>query len=105
MLTDSCGWYRFPFRLYALTTTDCLGSWSNGMQLIGQVECEGSCEVAAPLGHDDLFELIIRQAGMFATEKSTIYQDPFKSKNWMRRWPVLTFASATLPRIPSIKAT
>lgn len=41
---------------------------------------EGSCEIAAPLGVDDLFGLIIRPAGRFPTEKTTICQDHFKSK-------------------------
>lgn len=42
---------------------------------------EGSCEIAAPLGVDDLFGLIIKPAGRFSTEKTTICQDRFKSKN------------------------
>jgi|LNAP01.1.fsa_nt_gb hypothetical protein len=30
---------------------------------------DGTCEIAAPLGHHDLFNSIIRPAGRFATEK------------------------------------
>jgi len=34
-----------------------------------------------------------------------IYQDRFKSKNWMKISPLLTLASAPLPPIPYIKVT
>ncbi|MFJ4373241.1 nucleotidyltransferase family protein [Pseudomonas japonica] len=59
----------------------------------------GVCEVAAPLGVDDLFGLVIRPAGKFATEKAAIYQDRLKSKNWMKIWPLLTLAPVTVPPI------
>ncbi|CZT26809.1 nucleotidyltransferase family protein [Pseudomonas sp. B21-017] len=66
---------------------------------------EGSCEIAAPLGVDDLLGLVIRPAGRFVTEKNTIYQDRFKSKNWMKIWPQLSLAPIAVPPTPSEKAT
>lgn len=42
-----------------------------------------TCEVAAPLGLDDLFRLIIRPTPRFSTEKLDIFQDRFSAKNWL----------------------
>ena len=50
----------------------------------------GTCEIAALLGLDDLFDLVIRPAGRFSTEKNAIYQECVKSKSWLKIWPMLT---------------
>lgn len=49
----------------------------------------GGCEVAAPLGFDDLFGLLLRPTSRFASEKRSIYNDRLRSKNWLAIWPML----------------
>ncbi|MEC4238526.1 nucleotidyltransferase family protein [Pseudomonas sp. DSV-1] len=89
-----------------LSTTDAMRYWPETATAVAvRLREEGSCEIEAPLGLDDLFGLVIRLAGRFATEKKKIYQDRFKSKNWMKIWPLLTLASAPLPPFPYVKAT
>lgn len=76
-----------------LSATDAMRHWPETATAVAvRLREDGSCEIAAPLGLDDLFGLIVRPAGRFAMEKTTIYQDRFKSKNWMKIWPLLTLA-------------
>ena len=89
-----------------LSTTDAMRYWPETATAVAvRLREEGSCEIAAPLGLDDLFELIIRPTERFTSAKKAIYQDRFKSKNWLTIWPLLTLASAPLPPIPYVKAT
>jgi hypothetical protein len=89
-----------------LSTTDAMRYWPETATAVAvRLGESGSCEIAAPLGLDDLLGLVIRPAGRFATEKTKIYQERFKSKNWIEIWPLLTLASAPLPSIPCVKAT
>lgn len=66
---------------------------------------EGACEIAAPLGVDDLLGLVIRPAGRFVTEKNAIFQGRFQSKNWVKTWPQLTLAPTALTPAASDKTT
>jgi hypothetical protein len=76
-----------------LSTIDAMRFWPETATAVAvRLDEKGTCEVAAPLGLDDLFGLVIRPAGKFATEKTQVYQDRFKSKNWMTIWPLLTLA-------------
>lgn len=89
-----------------LSATDAMRYWPETATAVAvRLREDGSCEVAAPLGLDDLFGLVIRPAGRFATEKEKIYQERFKSKNWMKIWPLLRFAAAPLPPIPRVKVS
>lgn len=47
------------------------------------------CEVAAPLGLDDLFELILRPTARFCGEKRAVFEDRMASKGWLENWPSL----------------
>lgn len=89
-----------------LSTTDAMRYWPETATAVAvRLREAGSCEIAAPLGLDDLLGLVIRPAGRFATEKTKIYQDRFKAKNWMKTWPLLTLASAPLSPTPYVEAT
>lgn len=46
-------------------------------------------EVVAPLGLEDLFDLVVRPAGRFKGEKQPIYQQRLRDKNWLATWPKL----------------
>jgi hypothetical protein len=52
------------------------------------------CEVAAPLGLDDLFQMIIRPTSRFTGEKQHIFQQRMISKNWLATWPLLKFSDS-----------
>lgn len=47
------------------------------------------CEVAAPLGLDDLFNLMLRPTANFVEMKRSIYDERLRSKKWVERWPLL----------------
>lgn len=53
---------------------------------------EGTIEVAAPLGLDDLFGLVVRPTARFRSDKQAIYQARQRDKNWPARWPGLRYA-------------
>lgn len=50
---------------------------------------EGMIEVAAPLGLDDLFNLVVRPTAKFQADKRQIYLNRLRSKNWLATWPNL----------------
>lgn len=50
------------------------------------------CEIAAPYGLDDLFNLVLRPTFRFRAEKRNVYEDRIRSKDWTCSWPLLTRA-------------
>lgn len=46
-------------------------------------------EVAAPLGLDDLFNLVVRPTAKFQADKRQVYLNRLRSKNWLETWPNL----------------
>lgn len=49
----------------------------------------GHCEVAAPLGLNDLFGLVLRPTPRFAQGKRALYHERLRAKAWHLRWPLL----------------
>jgi len=47
------------------------------------------CEIAAPLGLDDLLSLVLRPTPRFSGEKRRIYEDRVRMKGWAASWPRL----------------
>ena len=47
------------------------------------------CEVAAPVGLDDLMRLILKPTRRFAGDKRHIYDERLRSKGWLKTWPLL----------------
>lgn len=47
------------------------------------------CEIAAPLGVDDLFGLILRPTSSFVDLKRDVYDERLKSKKWLEHWDLL----------------
>jgi hypothetical protein len=47
------------------------------------------CEVAAPLGLDDPFGLLLRPTLLFACGKRQVYEDRIRTKGWLIAWPLL----------------
>lgn len=52
------------------------------------------CDVAAPLGLDDLLGLVLRPTARFTTDKRIIYEQRVRSKNWLECWPLLSRAES-----------
>ena len=50
---------------------------------------QGGCEIAAPFGFDDLFNLVLRPTPRFEGGKRPIYLDRVEVKGWLRSWPLL----------------
>ncbi|KJH80221.1 nucleotidyltransferase family protein [Stutzerimonas stutzeri] len=55
---------------------------------------QGVIEIAAPLGLDDLFNLVVRPTDRFQGEKAQTYRDRLRAKNWLATWPRLRVISA-----------
>lgn len=86
------------------SVTDAMRYWPETATAVAiRLREDGTYEIAAPLGFDDLFDLIIRPAGRFATDKNAIYQDRVTSKNWLKVWPMLTLSG--LPPSRCVKVT
>jgi hypothetical protein len=67
--------------------------WPETATAVGvRLDRRGEIEVAAPLGLDDLFGLIVRPTRRFVADKHNIYLDRIHSKDWARDWPGLRFS-------------
>ncbi|NVE94240.1 nucleotidyltransferase family protein [Altererythrobacter sp. JGD-16] len=47
------------------------------------------CEIASPLGLDDLFHLVIRPTTKFDVQKRSIFEERIQKKAWFENWPML----------------
>lgn len=54
-----------------------------------RLDTQGVLEVAAPLGLDDLFDLVVRPTARFHADKHAVYLDRLLNKNWLGIWPNL----------------
>lgn len=52
------------------------------------------CEIAAPLGLDDLFDLVLRPTPRFRRDKRAIYEQRVLGKSWTTAWPLLVHAKS-----------
>ncbi|WP_218921030.1 nucleotidyltransferase family protein [Massilia putida] len=75
-----------PYR----SAVDAMRHWPETATAVAvRLAARGEIEVAAPLGLDDLFGLIVRPTRRFLGEKHAVYLDRIRSKNWERDWPGL----------------
>lgn len=58
--------------------------------IAARIANDGSTEVSAPLGLDDLFDLRLRPGPRFFDEKRPIFDERIKSKRWIARYPKLS---------------
>jgi len=76
-----------PYR----SATDAMRYWPETATAVGvRLDARGGIEVAAPLGLDDLFDLVVRPTRRFVDEKHAVYLERVLSKQWGRTWPSLT---------------
>jgi uncharacterized protein len=64
---------------------------------------DDQCDIAAPLGLDDLFGLVLRPTPRFALDKREAYHDRIKTKGWLVTWPLLR-AAGPLECFPPVRA-
>lgn len=73
------------------SAADAMAHWPETATAVGvRLRRDGEIEVAAPLGLDDLFNLIVRPTAHFQRKKRQAYLDRIASKNWIETWPKLT---------------
>lgn len=72
-------------------TADAIAHWPETATAIAARVNEGEVEVIAPLGVDDLLDLIVRPTPAFA-HKMHLYHARLEAKDWLRRWPGLTIS-------------
>jgi uncharacterized protein len=78
-----------PYR----SAVEAMRSWPETATAVAARHAEdGACEIAAPFGLDDLFNLILRSTPRFAHEKHQVYLDRVRSKGWLTAWPLLRMA-------------
>lgn len=69
---------------------EAIGSWPETATAVSaRLTADGSCEIAAPFGLGDLFDLVLRPTARFAGEKRPMYLDRIQSKRWLAIWPRL----------------
>ncbi|QNG99950.1 nucleotidyltransferase family protein [Pseudomonas sediminis] len=72
------------------SATEAMRYWPETATAVAvRLDEQGRLEVAAPLGLEDLFDLVVRPAGRFKGEKQPIYQQRLRDKNWLATWPKL----------------
>lgn len=71
--------------------TDAMMAWPETATAVAvRLGMDDVIEVAAPLGLDDLFNLVVRPTARFEMEKKPIYVARVRSKNWLTTWPNLS---------------
>lgn len=77
------------------SATDAMRYWPETATAIGARRlAAGDCEIAAPLGLDDLLGLILRPTQGFRERKRAIYDERLRAKAWRAHWPLLTMIDA-----------
>jgi len=72
------------------SATDAMRYWPETATAIAARRKVNVCEIAAPLGLDDLFALVLRPTPRFRQDKRMIYEERLSSKSWCDAWPLLT---------------
>jgi len=73
-----------------VSATDAMRHWPETATAVAvRRSDQDHCDVAAPLGLDDLFGLIVRPTPRFADEKRQLYNDRVQAKGWLQTWPLL----------------
>ena len=72
------------------STVDAIRHWpETATAVAARLGADGSCELAAPFGLDDLFHLVVRPTPVFSGDRCGIVLDRLRRKRWLERWPRL----------------
>ena len=72
------------------STADAMRHWPETATAVAARRThDDRCEIAAPLGLEDLFRLRLLPTPTFASAKRTIFEDRITAKRWVEDWPLL----------------
>ena len=75
-----------PYR----SATDAMRYWPETATAVAARRIGGDrCEIASPLGLDDLLAGIVRPGPAFETAKRPVFEERLRKKNWLAEWPKL----------------
>ena len=76
------------------SATDAMRHWPETATAVGvRLARDGTIDVAAPFGLDDLFGLVVRPTPRFAADKYPLVLERLRTKDWQAAWPRLAFAA------------
>lgn len=75
-----------------------VSAWPETATAIAARRNANRTEILAPLGCDDLFNLILRPTSRFMTERRAIFDLRVSQKAWLQRYPLLQLLSNTADR-------
>ena len=91
-----------PYR----SAADAMRYWPETATAVGvRLGARGDIEVAAPLGLDDLFDLVVRPTQRFGVEKQAVYLERILSKQWEQLWPSLQIQPGSDPDFRKLPKT
>ena len=77
-----------------ISAVDAMRGWpETATAVAARQAADGSYEIAAPFGLDDLFTLTLRPTPIFRGEKHKVYLNRVQAKGWLKTWPRLRMAS------------
>lgn len=72
------------------SSADAMTHWPETATAVAvRLTADDTCEVCAPLGLDDLLQLVIRPTAGFVGDKRPIFLERLGSKHWQGKWPLL----------------
>lgn len=72
------------------SSVDAMRFWPETATAVAARRCdENGCDIAAPLGLDDLFSLRLRPALHFVGDRRRIYDERLRTRGWIESWPRL----------------
>ena len=72
------------------SATEAMMFWPETATAVGvRLGANATIEIAAPLGLQDLFSLVVRPTSRFLAEKHSIYLERVRAKCWHLNWPRL----------------
>lgn len=73
-----------------LSATDAMRFWpETATAVAARIGSDGTCEIAAPLGVEDLLGLILRPTTNFIELKRDVFDDRIATKGWLVKYPRL----------------
>lgn len=77
------------------SATDAMRYWpETATAVAARRTTRDECDIAAPFGLDDLFELQLAPTPAFAAGKRAVFEDRIDKKRWLAVWPRLRLVSA-----------
>jgi len=84
-----------------ISIEDAMAHWPETATAVGVRLTGGDAlRIAAPLGLDDLFALVVRPTPRFMGEKHAVFMERVHGKGWLRTWPRLRLATEEPPPSP-----